>query len=83
MAGNNSINIPTGMSADDIYDQITRCISQARGIADCIGNIPPDGGVSLEDDSIDGAAWAVKDLLAQAKEYLGALMEIHKEESAA
>lgn len=56
------------LSKGDLYDQFSKRMLQARAIADCLGNLNPEGG-SLNDSSMDGAAWAVKDLLDQAREY--------------
>lgn len=63
------------MSAGDIYDQLSRRISQVHGIVDCIGNLDADGG-SLDDHSANNACWAAKDLLAQARDYADALLRI-------
>lgn len=63
------------LTAGDIYDQLSRRISQVRGIVDCIGNLDADGG-SLDDHSTNDAAWAAKDLLAQARDYAEALLKI-------
>lgn len=66
-----------GMSAGDIYDQLSKRLNQSRAIVDCLGNLADDGG-SLDDVSIGDASWAVKDLLKQALAYAGALLEIAK-----
>lgn len=63
------------MSAGDVYDQLSRRISQARGIADCLGNLDQDDD-ALDDFSVNNATWAIKDLLAQAGGYADALLRI-------
>ena len=57
----------------DVAEEIFSRIAQVIGIVDLLGNIDRSHDGGIDDDSINSASWAAKDLLVQVRTLVSAL----------
>ena len=72
MAENNSGNDTpmAGNKSRDVMAEIDICLTQAIGIVDLLGNGNNEG---MDDDSVNNASWAAKDLIKRAQSLMSTL----------